>query len=440
MDRRSDESTAQAAVMRLLDEARAAGAVAAEALHTAIEGAGFDLTSGRRIQLKRHRSQRVQGLVYLEDGRHAAFAVDGAPADAREVMLAAVDRAAAATPDPDAAPADRYPIALRGLGVEDPRYGHITDEDREELVQCNRESCAEVPGVECTRVSYQEQRRVRTFGSSRGVEASAADTGYTVIVEARDSTTGRRLSQHAAARSFANVGSLPYGVDLARRLQDLREAVRLPPGEPALVLETRAMAALLAALAPAFSAPLVRQGGSFLARDLGARIGHSRVHLIDDGGLPGALLSRHFDDRGVPPMPVPILREGLVGGLYHDPESARQAGVRPTGHVVGDALTPSNLILRAGNRSRTQMLGEVPLAVAFDQLSGGLDLRTGELDFVGPGLVLERGQRRGVVPEVRLRGSVIELLNRVAEVASDQDRHGAVDCATTLIKGFALGG
>lgn len=441
MDKRSDESGTLAALQRLLEEARAAGAAAAEALHVSQEGAGFETLTGKRIQLRRHKHQRVLGRVYLEDGRAAPFAAEGrGPAEVRELVLAAVRKARTAAPDPTAAPADRYPLTLRGLGVEDPRYGHITEEDREELVQCNRESCAEIAGVECTRVSYTEQRRIRSFASTRDVQATVADTHYMVGVEARDTTTGRRLSQHSEARNFANVGSLPYGVELARRLVDLRQVVPLPPGEPALVLETRAMAALIAALAPAFSGPLIEQQASFLAQDMGLRVGHSRVHLIDDGGLPGGLYSRHFDDRGVPPMPVPILREGVIGGLYQTPESARRAGVRPTGHSVGEALQPSNLILRAGNRSRTQMLGEVPLALAFDHLQGTLDVATGLIDFVGPALVLEKGQKRGAVLEVRLRGSVVDLLNRVAEVASDQERHGAVDCATTLIKGFPVAG
>jgi predicted Zn-dependent protease len=137
-------------------------------------------------------------------------------------------------------------------------------------------------------------------------------------------------------------------------------------------------------------------------------------------------------------MPVPILREGKLGGYYHDPESARRHDARPTGHVVGDTLVPSNLVVRKGNRSRTQMLGEVPVAVFLDHLDGKIDLSTGAIDLHGPATLLEHGKPKGVVPEVILRGNICEFLSGVVELSSDQERTGHVDCATTLIKGFPV--
>ena len=39
-----------------------------------------------------------------------------------------------------------------------------------------------------------------------------------------------------------------------------------------------------------------------------------------------------IDDEGEPARPVPLLRDGSVGGLLHDLASARRSGERPTGH------------------------------------------------------------------------------------------------------------
>ena len=219
---------------------------------------------------------------------------------------------------------------------------------------------------------------------------------------------------------------------------DLRDEVPMPPGEPALILESRVLAGLLRAIAPAFSAELVERGGSFVSKAPGGKLGNARIHLIDDGGLTGAPYTLAFDDRGVPPMPIPIIREGVLGGLYHTPATARRHNARPTGHQLGGALVPSNLGFRSGNRSRTQMLGEVNLGLALDHFTGKIDLNNGTLDLRGPALVLERGQRRGAVREVRLKTTIIELFTKVIEVASDQERHDGVDCATTLIRGVPL--
>ena len=40
--------------------------------------------------------------------------------------------------------------------------------------------------------------------------------------------------------------------------------------------------------------------------------------------------------------------------------------------------------------------------------------------------------------EIRVKTTIIELFTKVVEVASDQERHDGVDCATTLIRGVPL--
>ena len=121
-------------------------------------------------------------------------------------------------------------------------------------------------------------------------------------------------------------------------------------------------------------------------------------------------------------------------GLYQSPESARIADIRPTGHIRGGALVPSNLVLRPGNRSRTQMLSEVPVALSYDRLEGELDTKTGRLRCWGPAFVLEKGRPKGSLPRVELDVDIVDLLLQVQEIAADQERHGHVDCATVLIR------
>ncbi|MCB9763438.1 MAG: hypothetical protein H6739_26965 [Alphaproteobacteria bacterium] len=439
MDRSLDSETLIPFLMRLLDDARGAGAVAAEVLRVDTQTTALSWKGDRRARPRRARALAITGAVYLDGGKAGWFKADTEDrSQLKRAVEDALRRARDARADDACAPADRYDINTRGLGIDDPRYETIDDTARLDVVRGNEAACTDVNGVDCVSVRYQDATVVRSFASSRGVQACSAETLYEVALEARDRTNGRTLVQSARARNFAHVGSLPYGVDLARRLADLRDEAAMPPGQPALVFETRVMATVLALLAPAFTSTRVRAGESFLADLKGRPIGHPRVHLIDDACMPGGVNTHAFDDRGVPSMPVPFIKEGHLGGLLYDPEEARRAGVRPTGHTLNGALAPSNLVLRAGNRSRTQMLGEVPLALCFDHLSGKVDIKTGRFDLSGPAFILERGQRQGVVPTVRLRGAITDLLAAVVEVASDQEREDAVDCATTLFKGFPV--
>ena len=427
-----------------LDDARSAGAKAAEFACVASSGHRVEVRSGRVTHAGAPQNIRVHGRLYLPDGRAASFSVDS---DDRQRVAGrikdAAKRAAAAAPDPLAGPVDRYNITTRGLGTDDVRYPNISLEDREEVALINEEACAAIEGVVPMSCSYEDRRTVRAYASTRGIQAESGSTFYEVKLQA--SCGDRTLSHTASARNFANVGSLPFGVDLGRRLVALNgseaiPSVSLPSTDLPMVMDSRVMAWIIERIGPAFSQQTVAAGKTFVANNIGARIASPKVHLMDDAGLHGGLRTHAFDDRGVPPIALPVIREGLQAGLYYDPEAARAAGVRPTGHVINNELRPGNLILLAGNRSRTQMLSEVPSSICFDHVEGNLNLRTGKLDVSGPAFLLEKGRRVGVIESVRLKTDVITLLSGVQEVASDQERFEAVDCATALIVGVPLFG
>jgi len=425
-----------------LDDARSAGAKAAEFTCVASSGHRVEVRGGRVTNTSAPQGYRLQGWVYLADGRSASFSTESTDQQrARARIATAVQQAKSSDPDPLAGPVERYDITTRGLGTDDVRYPNIAMEDREEVALINEETCTGAPGLTSQGCVYEDRRTIRAYASSRSIQVESASTYYEVQLQAR--LGDRTLAHTASARNFANVGSLPFGVDLARRLLALQGSeevpkVALPSVDLPMVMNSRVMSWLIDHIGPAFSQRAVDAGKVFLANHIGQRIASPKVHLMDDAGLHGGLRTYAFDDRGVPPMALPVIREGLQAGLYYDPEAARAKEIRSTGHVINGDLRPGNLILLAGNRSRTQMLSEVPNSICFDHIEGNLNLRTGKLDVSGPAFLLEKGRHIGVIEKVRLKTDIITLLSGVQEVASDQERYEAVDCATALITGVPL--
>jgi predicted Zn-dependent protease len=132
---------------------------------------------------------------------------------------------------------------------------------------------------------------------------------------------------------------------------------------------------------------------------------------------------------------VVILREGSTGGFYLDPEDARAADLRPTGHVLDGRLQPSNLILRPGGRSRNAIgmdLGDYLCLEVFhtDPL---VDVATGALSTTCDLLLYRNHHFRGAIPGVRLDTHVTGLLRDVREVASDQLRLEEVDACPLIL-------
>lgn len=426
------------ALQRLAELARDKGASDVELLDARWEARSAEVRAGRASDVQVMSGSVLRGRVYVDGDKSASFSTKDSGA-ARDVITKAMARAHKAKADKNQGPSEAFPISERGVGLDDRRYDVLTDRDRSEVALENFRGC-KAARVICRSTDYADVRTFRAFYSTRGISASNSDTRYDVRIQASLDDESLATEFQAAGRAFASIGALPYGLDLGERLQNLAApTVSLPSTEDvAIVLEPYVLASLLTRLGPAFCADTVLAGRSFLSKIKDPELGSYRVHLIDDATLHGALLTRAFDDRGVAPMPVPLIQEGQLGGLLHTPETARSEDARPTGHEMDGNLCPSNLILRRGNRSRTQMLGEVPLALQFDRLDGDLDIKTGMLELHGPAFVLESGKRRGLVRRAVIRGHILDLLKGVKELASNQQRTLNVDCATAVITGFPV--
>ncbi len=417
----------RARLVAVLEQAREGGGKAAEVLRvrrTSLEQTGSRAAPGKREDL-------IWTVRVWCEGGAAGI---GAGPNAQDAVREALAVAAKAPGDPLAGPAERMAIRAGALGIDDHRHPLIASEDRTEILAF-AEKAFNQGGLKARSLKYREWRDERTWMSTRGVEAHETGTTYEVAAEV---TAGDVTARHRiASRHFSDVASLPFGPELRRRIEPLTRSAPLPEGAPPVVFEPRLMADLVRALAPAFSAVAVRDGG-FLATRLGKRLSSPMLHVTDDAGLFGGLHTRAFDDRGVPPIAVALLKEGVVHGLYHDPETARADGLRPTGHVSGGTLGPSNLIVRPGARTRNVILAELGRYLLLDRLPA-VDARTGRLRGQVPVVVVERGERVGSAT-VAFDLLFPALLEAIREVASDQERSCEVDAPTTLFEGSILAG
>lgn len=330
-------------------------------------------------------------------------------------------------------PVERMPIRSAGMGLDDRRHLGIGETDRAEVLHLVERAVAGAP-FRLKSLLYRQERVSRAMVSTRGIEAEEFETTYEISAEVP--LEARILQHRLASRHFSDIASLPFGTELRRRVEPLCRRLQDAPRLP-IVLDPRVMADLFRSLAPAFAADRVANGTSFLSDFLGKPIASPIFHLTDDAGLFGGLLSHSFDDRGVPPIPVTLLKEGVVTSLYHDPETARVAGLRPTGHSREGRLCPSNLIVRPGARTRNVVLSELGSYLSLDR-APTLDLTTGQVEGPLELVVVEKGERKGAVM-IPFSASILKILRAVKEVVSDHERSCEVDAPTAVFHpGFGL--
>jgi PmbA protein len=245
------------------------------------------------------------------------------------------------------------------------------------------------------------------------------------------------LSDTIEARTYASIASLPFGIKLAELAGALvkKRSVGIDAGPVRVILPPRTTARIMGVLAAKLS-PSAGHGGVLR----GATVS-SLLHLLDDGQVPGALRTRKFDDRGAPPIPLTLIKEGQVMGGMMDPEMARANATLPTGHCSEGKIGPTNLALRSGRRSINAIsmdASQLMLMADYVDDFSGIDVVNNTITLPVHGRVMNRTEHIGSVINGTLSGDLLAVLNGVAELASDTDRIGHVDAPGIVVDGLTL--
>lgn len=384
--------------------------------------------------------------VWLEGGRAGAASGRLGKQGVEPLVTQAITAAAAASVDAHAGPTGRLSGASAGLAMLDRRHATVSADDRLSVVLDSvrgaQQACA---GASLRAFGLDDTLQHRYFVSSRGLQLSEVGTVWRLwgSLTAPSSDVPVSLGADVTSRTFASVASLPLGTRMGRLAQQLTTLPAARPAGPVrVVLMPPAVASLFGSLAELFTEENVRSGKIFFGQSTAeVPVVSERLHLVDDGGLPGALRTSAFDDRGVPPVPLTLLRDGCVGGFFVDPERAHALGVRPTGHVSGDGSRAGNLALRAGTRSVNAMLsdlgGETLVIDSLPDLAG-VNWLTGAVKLSAHALVYQGNKPVGAARGVRLTGDLSMVLKQVVEVLSDTDRVGHVDAPAICVEGFSV--
>lgn len=423
----------------LVDLAVAQGARGAEVI--GVQGSGFTLKPGKNGT--RHKETSRDELVvrvWVDAGRSGVKV--GRLADGEDLVGQALASTYESAEDAHGGPVEKVGSIPTGLGVLDRRHANLELSDRIEALEDVLRQASQDERFEAVDFSYEDERTWRGVANSRGVhfEEHASEFHLTGAIQGQ----GLRLEEHQASRAFASIASLPLGTRLLQRANALLvDGAVLEPGPVRVVLPPRPMARLIAMLGEHFT-PGELSDNSFLFQDQGATASVSTaLHIVDDGLLPGGLRTRAFDDRGCFPVPVMLLREGVVAGRYLTPELARKLDTRATGHVYRSGLRSNNLVMREGTRSINAMLTERKgPSLVIDDLPNlkKLNLKTGAIEVKVDGIVMDANKPVGAMRGVTLRGNLVTLLSNVVCLCNNTDRIGHVDAASIIADGLELVG
>jgi PmbA protein len=190
--------------------------------------------------------------------------------------------------------------------------------------------------------------------------------------------------------------------------------------------------------ASAISGASVARKTSFLQDKLGAAVFAPGVTIVDDPLRQRGLRSRPFDGEGLRVARQCLVEAGFLNSWIAESASARQLGIKPTGHGARGAggapgASPSNLYMEAGSRSRDELLTAFPEAVLIIELIGqGVNGVTGDYSRGAVGFMVRAGKLAEPLSEITIAANLVDMFATLEPGADLEFRHG-IDAPTILV-------
>jgi len=433
----------------LVQRGVAAGATAADALYVGERSSGVQVRLGEIDSVSRSEGEQI-GLRLFAGQRSATVASSDLSDEALSVLVErclAMAREAPEDPFAGLAPSE---FLQRGelpfLDAEDNQEPDPT-ELKERALEAEKAALAVEGVTNSSGASASASASTIALATSGGFSGAYRTTGHgcsAAVIAGEGATMQRDHAWHSAHHLEDLESAAQIGRRAGTRAVARINPTRPKPGKYPVLFDPRVSSTLLGHFAGAISGSAIARKTSFLQEKLGQRVFAEGVIIVDDPLRLRGLRSRPFDGEGVRVSRQELVSGGMLKTWIAESASARQLGIEPTGHAargVGGSpgASPSNFYLKAGARSREELLAAFPEAVLIIELIGqGVNSVTGDYSRGAVGFMVRGGEIAEPVAEITIASNLIDMFATL-EPASDLEFRRGVDAPTILIPEMTVG-
>jgi PmbA protein len=433
----------------LIARARKAGADAADAV--LVESAALSVAQrlGKPEKLERAESRDLGLRVFIGKRQAIVSTTDTSPPMLAELVERAVAMARTVPEDPHCGLADAGELARKIPTIDLCDTTEPTTALLKERARTAEESALAVKGVTNSEgADASWSRSTIALAASNGFHGSYARShhGVSAAVLAGEGTGMERDYDYATAvygrdlEDPAAVGKRA-GERTVKRLHARKAATAKVP----IVYDPRASRGLLGHLASAINGAAIARGTSFLKDKLGQRIFGADITITDDPHRPRGLNSKPFDGEGIANRKRAIVEDGVLTTWVLDLRSARQLGLKSTGHAARGTSSPpspslTNLYMAAGKMMPEEMIGGILSGFYVTELMGmGVNGVTGDYSRGAAGFWIEHGELAYPVSEVTIAGNLNDMFLNLTPANDLVFRYGT-DAPTIRVDGMTVAG
>ncbi len=285
-------------------------------------------------------------------------------------------------------------------------------------------------------------RSIYALATSHGFTGGRTTSSYNSSVSVI-AGEGDNMERDYAWRSARHLSDLEQASSIGKRAGE-RTVKRLNPvevksGNMPILFDPRVGASLVGHFVGAISGPAIARKTSFLLEKLGQQIFDSSVNIIDDPLRLRGLASRAFDGEGLPRAHSSLIENGVLNGWLLDSASARQLGLKPTGHAsLGGGISTTNVYIEAGTSSIDELMADVSEGIYITELAGqGVNPVTGDYSRGASGHIIRNGVIGEAVSEITIAGNLIDMFAAM-RAANDLEFIRGTNVPTLRIDGMMV--
>ncbi|MCG5508946.1 metalloprotease PmbA [Ectothiorhodospira lacustris] len=429
-------------VGQVLDEARRAGATAAEVAVSHDTGLSVNVRLGEVETLEFHRDQGVGVTVYIGRRKGSASSSDLRAQSLREVAEAACRIARYTAEDPFAGLADAQLMARDYPALD---LDHPWDLEADAAIEIARR-CEAAARAEDARIVNSEGGSVNTFrgtavyGNTHGFVGGYAATRHSLScsVLAGDGGSMERDYWYTVAREAGGLDTPEsVGIEAAHRAVRRLNARRLSTRRYPVLYAPDVARSMLGHFVAAIRGSALYRKSSFLVDRLGEQIFPEFVHIHEQPHIPRALGSAPFDSEGVATRARDLVRDGRLESYALDSYSARKLGMQTTGNAGG----LRNLTIDPGTQDAQALLREMGTGLLVTELIGhGINMVNGDYSRGAAGFWVENGEILYPVSEITVAGNLKDMFMNLVAVGADVDQRANIRTGSLLIDGLTIAG
>lgn len=437
-----DEKQLESIVSLALEEARRAGASAAEAVVSIDNGLGVSVRLGEVETLEYHRDKGLGLTVYFGQRKGNASTADFRPEAVREAVAAAAAIARHTAEDPYAGLAA---AARMAQNYPDLDLDHPWALEPEAAVDLARLCEATARGTD-QRITNSEGASVSTsrgtvvYGNTHGFVGGYTGTRHSLscsVVAEEDGNMQRDYWYTSARRPEELQDAEAVGRETARRTLRRLGARKLSTRQVPVLFEADLARGFIGHFVGAIRGGALYRKASFLLDQLGQPVFPAFMQIDERPHLPAALGSAPFDGEGVATTARELVGGGELQGYVLDSYSARRLGMETTGNAGG----VHNLTVKSGEYDLPGLLREMGTGLLVTELIGhGINMVTGDYSRGAAGFWVENGELCYPVEEITIAGNLKDMFAGVVAVGNDLDTRGNIRTGSILIDRVTVAG